>query len=525
MNSLAFPRYAKRVLMALVAVASIALAASCGSSNSITKPNPVGFSNSNLSGTYVFSTSGSDASGFFITTAGVLTADGSASGKITGGTMDIVDSNGSVGASGPQSITGSYSVSTDGRGQIQLSSSFGNVTYAFVLTSNSHGLITEFDGNATGSGSIDLQASAPTLAQLAGPYAFGLGGIDANGNPLATAGSFTLNSSGTITAGVADFNDSGSPVAAGAITGSATAGSATVPTSITFDTSFGTFVYDIYAIDSTHLKFIETDFTTAVLAGDVFSQTGATIPTGQLAFTMTGGVTVPVAVGGVLTSTSNGDFSAGLEDVNSNGSISSTPLAFSGNASSGGSVGGRKLVALTNFIPATTVVIYPSSGGLLMMEFDPLNVTLGVAYPQSSVSFGGTSQNYGFNLSAFNTAGGFEEDDIAQFTTTTTGLSGAVDINDDTSLARGQTLTGSYTAADSNGRGTATTTVGGNSFVGFNYYVVDSSTVLILETDTNQIGTGIIQLQSTPTAGVRAQSRMSLTRPSIGLHGGALRHK
>jgi hypothetical protein len=523
MNSLAFPRYAKRVLMALAAVASIALAASCGSSSSITKPNPVGFSNSDMSGTYTFSTAGSDVNQFFVTTAGTLVADGN--GKVTGGTMDVVDSDASIGASGPLSITGTYSVSSDGRGQIQVNSSFGTLTYAFVLTSGSHGLITEFDGSATGSGSIDLQTSVPTLAQLAGAYAFSLGGIDSNFNALGTVGSFTLNSSGTITAGVEDFNDSGSPVAAVAITGNATAGTGTGPATITFDTTFGTFVYDVYAIDSTHLKFIETDFSTAVLSGDVFSQTGATIPTGQLAFTMSGGVSVPVAVGGVLTSDASGNFSAGLEDVNSNGSISSTPLAFSGSASAGGSVGGRKLVALTNFIPATTVVIYPSSGGLLMMELDPLNVTLGIAYPQSSVTFGGASQNYGLNLGAFNTDGGFEEDDIAQFTTTSTSLSGAVDINDDGSVARGRALTGTYTAADSNGRGTAMTTVGGNSFVSFNYYVVDSSTVLILETDTNQIGTGIVELQSASTAGVRAQSRMSLTHPSVGSHGGALRHK
>ena len=77
---------------------------------------------------------------------------------------------------------GSYTITSDGRGKATLSAAnpFGNsMTLDFVLSSKEHGLVTEFDGNGSGSGTLDLQ-SAVTQAQLAGSYAFTLSGIDLN---------------------------------------------------------------------------------------------------------------------------------------------------------------------------------------------------------------------------------------------------------------------------------------------------------------------------------------------------------
>src|SRR5271166_4004956 len=305
----ALSKYARRVLMALTAAAAILFAAACGSGNGFTKPNPAGFSTSSLSGTYVFSSVGADGNGAFIAIAGALVADGS--GNIPRGTMDVVDAAVTPTSPVAQPITGSYSVSSDGRGQARVSSSAGHFTFDFVLTSSSHGLITEFDGNATGSGTIDLQTAVPTLSQLAGPYAFSLAGIDGNSNSFATAGAFTLNSSGATTAGVEDFNDAGVPIPNAPLTGTATAGSGTGPGAITLTSHFGALTFDFYPIDATHLKLIETDYTVAILTGDVFTQTGATIPTGPMVFTMGGGVSAPVASGGLMTSDGAGNFTGG----------------------------------------------------------------------------------------------------------------------------------------------------------------------------------------------------------------------
>jgi len=280
--------------------------------------------------------------------------------------------------------------------------------------------------------------------------------------------------------------------------------------------------FDFYPIDATHLKFIETDFTN-ILAGDVFSQTGASIPAGSMVFTMAGGTQAsgPIGVGGIMTSDGTGNFTGGLEDINDNGTVVAQ-VPFTGTAVGAASVGGRVQVTLNGFAPATQWTIYPSSGGLLMLETDASTVTSGAGYAQTSTAFA-ASAGYGLNLGAFNTSGGFEEDDIAEFTTTTTGFSGIVDINDDASLSPGQALTGTYTAPDATGRGTATTTEHGNAFVSYVFYSVDGSNFLLLETDTNQIGTGSFEMQSTPTAAL-AKHLVSMVHPTVPSHG-ALRHR
>jgi hypothetical protein len=508
MNPLASTQSTRRVLMLLAALTSLLAILGCGSGGSPAKINPVGFSNSTLTGTYVFSSIGqnSDPLGGFISMAGALVANGS--GGITGGTMDIVDTT--FGPAIAQQITsGSYSVNSDGRGKATLNSAAGTIVLDFVLSSGSHGLVTEFDGNGTGSGTIDLQTAVPTLGQLAGSYAFSLGGIDSNFNTLATVGALTLDSNGNITAGVQDTNDGGASSFNPTLTGSATAGSGTIPGTV----PLGSFIFDFYPIDATHFKVIETDFL-SILVGDAFSQTGASIPPGPMVFTMTGGATVPVALGGLVTSDGTGNFTAGLEDINNAGAISQS--AFTGTAASGGSVGGRVLVNLSGFTPAIQFAIYPSKGGVLMLETDSLNVLMGTALAQTSQTFA-ASQNFGFNLSAAN-AGGFEEDDIAQFNTTSTAFTGVVDINDAAALAPGQRLNGNYTFdSPATGRGTATTTAGGSGFVSFTFYVVNSSTVLLIETDTNQLGAGMFQLQSVPAAAMM-QSRLLMVPPAMRGH-------
>jgi hypothetical protein len=65
------------------ALSILAVLAGCGSSTSAPIPPPSGgFSNSNLKGTYVISTSGTDVNGFYLATAGTIAANGS--GGITG---------------------------------------------------------------------------------------------------------------------------------------------------------------------------------------------------------------------------------------------------------------------------------------------------------------------------------------------------------------------------------------------------------------------------------------------------------
>src|SRR5579862_347518 len=137
----------RKGIFLFLAFSMLALLVGCGSSNSNSgHANSVGFSNSSLSGTYVFSTQGSDANtGGLLTLAGILSAS---NGNLSGA-VDVIAPDGNFGITRNAAISsGSYSVGSDGRGQATFNVAVpaGTATFVldFVLTSNTHGLVTEF---------------------------------------------------------------------------------------------------------------------------------------------------------------------------------------------------------------------------------------------------------------------------------------------------------------------------------------------------------------------------------------------
>jgi hypothetical protein len=321
-----------------------------------------------------------------------------------------------------------------------------------------------------------------------------------------------LDSTGAVSTGQEDVNNAGgySGASSQILTKSAvTLG--TTPATATIASSAGTsYTFDVYPIDSGHLKFIEND-SQRLVSGDAYTQ-GTSIPTGQLVFTLAGEGTsgLPLDSGGWLTN-SGAAITAGLEDFNDGASVSQ---ANSVSGSISAVSGGRSVLSLSGFVNGAanntpgnyTFAAYPftfSGGGtgIQLLEIDGLGITSGAAHAQTSTSLA-ASQGYGLNLSALNLnevgvnqIARIEEDGIAEFTATTSGLSGLVDLNTGGGMpALGKTLTGSFpTPVDSNGRGTATTT----SF-DFDFYVVNISTFLLLVTNaqTGKIGTGIFELQN-----------------------------
>src|SRR5579863_10394812 len=185
----------RNAISLFLALSTLALLVGCGSSSSPhAVPPPNGsFGDGNLKGTYVFSVSGTDFNGAPFAIVGSINANGTGgSGGITGGTIDIVDPNLSFFVFGAPINSSSYSVGVDGRGTMTISMAnnpFGaNMTFDFVLQDSSHGLITQFDGNASGSGTLDLQTSGLAQSSLAGPFALSFSGVDGNGSPLSTVG-------------------------------------------------------------------------------------------------------------------------------------------------------------------------------------------------------------------------------------------------------------------------------------------------------------------------------------------------
>ncbi|MFZ0419607.1 MAG: hypothetical protein WAM04_16020 [Candidatus Sulfotelmatobacter sp.] len=537
----------------LLALSGLLFLAACGSSGGgITNPvaPPSGnFSTSNLNGTYVFSVSGTDINyGTPYAMVGTLTANGS--GGITGGTIDINDV--AFFEDYPTPLTAadlpignaSYGVSVDGRGKITFTTSnavFPTVTLDFVLSSSSHGLVTEFDAYGTGSGTIDLESAGTTPA---GAYAFSFSGGSFSQSPIpyAAVGNFTLGAGGAISTGLVDSNEGGLiPSLQGSLTGSVIISSTAPSTTLTFP-QFGTLTFDVFPIDATHLKFIEMD-TTATLSGDAYSQTSTALPTGTLPFTLEGSTNegAPFTAGGFMVTDGAGNItSASSEDIAEYTSAGTTSVlsaaSFTGTYAALPTGSGRYALSFpssSGFVPAgSTFAAYPSSGGVLLLEADSLGITTGAAYgPQSTpVPTFAAAQGYALNLTGENVNVG-EVDNIAEFTTSSSGdtITGIIDEN--TEAGNGPTyglaLTeGTYTLPDTNGRGqisaTADTINGG---LLLNYYTVDGTTFPFIETDGGQVATGVF-VQQNPTAAAGAvamHSHMFVPRPLF--HSRAARQK
>jgi hypothetical protein len=428
-----------------------------------------------------------------------------------------------------------YNVQVDGRGiaTLQVSTPFGSkLILDFVLASGSHGLVTQFDSNASGSGTLDRQIAG---AAATGSYAFSFSGGDSNGNPLVTVGDFTVGSGGALT-GVEDFNDNPFASTNLALTGQLNLGPSSTPSTQLVTTSgFATQTFDVFAIDSTHLKFIKMDAPpSSILSGDAYAQTNPTIAAGKMAFTLQGFVSGnPTAVGGIIVTDGAGNItSASTEDINNNGSPSSVPVSFTATYTSAGT-GRFTLNNFSGFFGGTAYAAYPSSGGLLLLEIDNTNIMAGAAYTQSSTTFS-PSQGYGLNLSGINlgaATGSLQEiDDIAEFAANSSGTT-VIGLIDENYSPTGQpiydqVLNGTYAAPDSNGRGQISANAGDssnstlNGGFGLTFYTVDGTTFPFIESDSGQVATGVFILQnpSAAAAGAVSQSHMFTVQPLIRPH-------
>jgi hypothetical protein len=522
----------RNALALLLALSGLLFLAACGSSGSVN--NPVappsgGFTNSNLNGTYIFSVSGTDiANEAPYAMVGSLTANGS--GGLTG-VVDINDEAFSVDYSpaiAPLAdatiANGSYSITADGRGQARFTTSnpvFTSVVLDFVVNSSSSGLVTEFDANGTGSGTIDVQTAGTTPT---GAYAFSL-----SGGSAAAVGNFTL-SGGTLS-GLEDFNDDGIGYAAETLSGDFVLGPSASPSTTLSTTPFSG-LFDVFAIDATHLKFIEMD--SGAISGDAYSQTTTTIPASTMAFTMAGAEEAAAFAAGGFMTFDGGTGITGTEDVGVSGNSSPPTITFSGNYTPGGT--GR--YTLTNFAGTfdggSTYAAYPysngSSSGLLWLEIEDTGITAGAAYTQSTpVPTLAAAQGYGLNLSGFNSlAEAGEVDDIAEFAVTSSGttVTGLIDENSEEfgpnfDLA----LSGTYSLPDTNGRGqisaTAGTSTNSTANGGFliTYYSVDGTNFPFVESDGGQVATGVFVMQS-PTDATPGLARKSMfvVRPMFHSH-------
>ncbi len=148
--------------------------------------------------------------------AGVVTISADGSGNVLGGIEDYNDGDGitSPQPNGDSITGGSLALTDDGSGNGILTLMIpGNTklgvngveSFAVNFPNSSHALITQFDGTATSSGSLDLQTL--TTIPSSGSFSFVASGAGVDGEPVADGGIFTIT--GSSIAGIVDVNDGG----------------------------------------------------------------------------------------------------------------------------------------------------------------------------------------------------------------------------------------------------------------------------------------------------------------------------
>ncbi|MGB2837442.1 MAG: hypothetical protein WBC30_17575 [Candidatus Sulfotelmatobacter sp.] len=290
-----------------------------------------------------------------------------------------------------------------------------------------HALITQFDGSATSSGSMDMQTLSGTPS---GGFAFTMSGVDPNYAPIAFGGVFTIPSAAT---DEVDANDDGTLTTGAALTGSLGApdsfGRGTVTSSLEYGGTPISFIY--YVVGAEVIRIIDVDaddsavgsaygqgtttgaFTNASLLASVFAVSGD--PFGD-EYGVAGQIT-PDATPSPAT------FSGVAEDVELDTAFTSglaSPVAGTYTLAANGygsltisGFGGGNVGAMQVYATDPTLDINdpnnangnPDVGGALLLEFDnggPLAGGVGVAIPQTDPAPGDFNGNYTAGWQDFN---------------------------------------------------------------------------------------------------------------------------
>jgi len=245
----------------------------------------------NLNGEYTFTLTSADNRGpqFFL---GSFTADGA--GHITAGEEDA-----NTGVAGIQNdtLTGSYFIYPDGRGNIAFNPNSifpQGLTLRFILaTSGNQGRMIQFDGLGTAKGSFGLQVPGALLQNAT--YVFRMSGIDSSDNPLGSIGEFVADGAGSISSGTADIDDYSVVTLSGAINPSAYSasvdahGRGTLQLNVQLASGPVVTNYAYYVVSNSKILLMETDAApSGALAGVAEVQANGTYNTstlnGQYAF-------------------------------------------------------------------------------------------------------------------------------------------------------------------------------------------------------------------------------------------------
>jgi hypothetical protein len=476
-------------------------------------------------GTYVYHLAGQDGNGAYFV-AGAFTVS---NGAISGGEQDFTDGGGI--ATDTLVASGSSLSQVGGNIQVVLNTGDSSIgvngveTLRGTVAYTGRVLISEYDGFAAGSGSIDIQTGT---AAPAGGYAFYVSGQD--GSALANAigiggilnvGGTALNLSGS----VFDLNDGGSTVlqnqtfASGTVTLPDAFGRVAFTLVPSSSSSVPSFILTGYIVGTNQIQLIESqpDNLNATSGGMALGQG---VNTGT--FTSTGPyVSGTYYVFGASGEDANGVLQlAGTFALNATGSVGGTLAlndivsSFSSPISTGTySVAANGRVSITGVSsslipnPLSFALYLDGSGNALELGVDNIQVSGGVAYAQlpsaptlgSTISVALSAQ--GLSSSNVNSPAWSAVGPVTMASGSVFGYTDYTTQNPDASV----TLTPNVSLSGSINSSTSALALDGLNAAAlqssgiYDYFVIDATHAIALEVDGTQTGQmGLLMLEGVP---------------------------
>jgi hypothetical protein len=368
-----------------------------------------------------------------------------------------------------------------------------------------HALISEFDGSASSSGSMDLQTLPPPgqLAQLIGPFSFVVSGKASNRLEI-FGGNITANGNGGLHV-IVDQNKAGVVTLNGSNTGTYTA-----PDGVGRGTmSFGLDNFSYYVVNPKVFRLLVTSFANPDVGSAYAGVTGATNATLNTKFVFADSSNMSAgalfAAAGLVSADGNGNIT-GFADVDENGT--SSKGSFSGtytvNSSGYGSItitpnGNLQDVSVLGLYLADPTINFsdpnsPADAGLrgLLIDLDPKIPGSGMLILPGT---GVTAPSGIFALSIQTSNTNKEADSVGVVTITGAGLLSGTEST--TGQAPAVSISGTV-AADPINLGRLllplAVTVGATPPT-FSYvlYPASHTQIIVLENDSPQYGLGILE--------------------------------
>lgn len=474
--------------------------------------NPVSNAQSLFNGTYSFLFNGFDADGS-VSIIGAITSTGS--GTITAGTND---SNRVSGIFVQSTYTGSYTLGSDGRGTLTLTST--NVrnqqlttSYQMAIRSDGSFFVAENDSTGTyGTGILKLQQSSSfSAASFSGRYAFGFAGRDFNNAPAAMIGSLSADGSSMLSPGIMDLNDAGvysSQLSLNGVFEVATNGLGHGGASLTYKLPSQQQVtanYTLFFVSNADIFFLDVDISDSShprFAGEMLLQqpnqvfnasalSGASVVSG-FGVSFSGSNQGSSAIVGLLSP--NGLGSATFSyDQNSSGAITTPATNTFPSGSYSVNTNGR--ASFLNLGPRLTSAYLTAANTGFFLGSD-LAVTTGWLENQVPVASYSLASFYGdYAVGAppppDNQTAGYSGEAHSTGDSNFTGTLDVIPVSG--TAATGQTLAGTYSVDATTGRGQMTTNAANSVFpVNLIFYIVSPGTIRLIPTDPNNTHPDVI---------------------------------